>query len=264
MTRKTIVRWFWIVCGLLAFALPAIAQTGGGQVCVRAFEDRNANGLQDAGEPRITRGISATLADDQNVIIQSGLMEDSPTAASGTYCFQRLDAGQYRLRVGSAEHTPTTPTEFVTAVTGTDVQVFDYGGQLIPVEAAPATSGEPDLVLSEAEQRSLITRLLLSGGGALLVMVAMAVVGAILYFIFGRRSPATPPPTGSRAMPTVGAPPSTGAMPPVQGGQGYGSAIPATNRPQVPADDGTDIPQRPPVEDDFDFDPFDDTDNRQD
>lgn len=255
MTRK----WIVIVCSLFYLALPALAQTGGGQVCVQAFEDRNGSGTPDASEPRITRGISATLTDEQGIIIASGLMEDSPTAANGIYCFQRLAAGQYSLRVASADYTPTTPTEFVTAVTGADVQVFDYGGQLIPVSAAP-TSSEPDLALTESEQRSLLTRLLLSGGAALLVMAAMGVVGAILYFIFGRRSPAPAYSTGS--MPPV----STGSMPRVHGDTGYGAPAPATNRPQAPADDGTDIPQRPPAtpgapDDDFAFDDFD---NRQD
>jgi len=265
MTRKTTYTWFWIVCSLICFAVPAVAQAGG-QVCVQAFEDRNANGLQDAGEPRITRGISATLANEQGVIIQSGLMEDSPTAATGTYCFQRLEAGQYGLRVSSAEHTATTPSEFVTAVTGSDVQVFEYGGQLITVSNTTATSGEPDLVLSETEQRSLITRLVLAGGGALLVMVAMAVVGAILYFIFGRRQP-SPAAYSTGSMPAV--PSNTGAMPPV--GANYG-AMPATNRPQAPMSDGTDIPQRPPTgsnptaeDDDFLFDDsYNSPDDRQD
>lgn len=257
MTRKLTHHWFWIMCGVLCFAVPAAAQTGGGQVCVRAFEDRNANGLQDAGEPRITRGVATSLADDQGIIIASGLMEESPTAATGTYCFQRLEAGQYRLRVSSADYTPTTPTEFVTAVTGTDVQVFEYGGQLIPMGAAPTTGGDPDLTLTETEQRSLLTRLVLSGGGALLVMAAMGVVGAVVYFLFGRARP-VPPPRSTGSMPAVGAPPTTGAMPPMSGGQGYGPVLPATNRPQMPVDDGTDIPQRPPAEDDFEFDPFDD------
>ncbi len=268
MTRTT-YRWFWIACSLICFALPALAQTGGGQVCVRAFEDRNANGLQDANEPRITRGINVTLADEQNIIVASGLMEESPTAASGTYCFQRLEPGQYRLRVRSADYSATTPTEFLTALSGTDVQVFEYGGQLIPAEEAPVTGTEPDFTLSEAEQRGLLTRLVLSGGGALLVMAAMSVVGAIIYFLFARRSPAQVP-YSTGTMPQVGVPPSTGAMPPVAGGPGYGAVTPATNRPQMPMDDGTDIPQRPPsgetppVEDDFDFDdPFDSPDDRQ-
>lgn len=254
MTRKMTYTWFWIACSLVCFALPALAQTGGGQVCVRAFEDRNANGLQDAGEPRITRGLSATLTDEQGIIIQSGLMEDSPNAATGTYCFQRLEAGQYGLRVSSAEHSATTPTEFVTAVSGSDVQVFEYGGQLITTTQTTTTTGEPDLMLTEAEQRSLITRLLISGGGALVVMVFMAIVGAIVYLIFGRRQPA-PAAYSTGSMPAV--PSSTGAMPPVD--PNYG-AMPPTNRPQAPMSDGTDIPQRPPtgsnppVDDDFQFD----------
>ncbi len=255
MTRK----WIVIVCSLFCLMLPAAAQTSGGQVCVLAFEDRNGDGEPAANEPRITRGISITLADEQGIIIASGLMEDSPTSASGNYCFQRLEAGQYRLRIASADYTPTTPTEFLTAVTGTDVQVFEYGGQLIPVSTTTTTtSGETDLTLSEAEQRSLLTRLLISGGGALLVMAAMGVIGAILYFVFGRRSPAPAAAYSTGSMPPV----STGAMPPVGGSLGYGAPPPATNRPQAPAADGTDIPQRPPArpdapDDDFAFDDFD-------
>jgi hypothetical protein len=187
-------RWLLSLLALLLCTLPLMAQ-GGGQICVRAYEDRNGNVQEDPGEPRITQGLSASLIDETGVIIATEFMEDSPNAASGTLCFQRLSAGQYTLRVTSATYSDTTPNEFITAVTGSGVpQVFSYGGRLIVNSAPPAP--EDDLRLSNTELRLLAERLLLAGIGAMLVVGAMAVMGAFIVFLFfrDRQAPRRPTP----------------------------------------------------------------------
>ena len=60
-----------------------MAQSESGQICVRSFEDRNANGLLDAGEPFLTNGVSAILRDEERTAIQTLSLSDSPTASRG-------------------------------------------------------------------------------------------------------------------------------------------------------------------------------------
>jgi hypothetical protein len=195
MTRKLILA---ALLGLFMVGM-SFAQSSGGQICVRAYEDRNGNASQDANEPPITRGISATLADAQGVIVETAMMENSPNASGGTLCFQRLAAGQYTVRVASADYTATSPDEFVTAVSDTGVpQVFPFGGQVIPLEVVPNNNTSGDLNLSPGEQQAFIARLVFAGIGGVVIMGAMAVVGALIYFFVLRTSPA-PRATGQYA-----------------------------------------------------------------
>jgi phage-related protein len=127
MARKLILVLLSLFLGVRVFA-----QSNNGQICIRAFEDRNGNSSQDANEPPITRSISVTISDSQGVIIETAMIEDSPNVTGGILCFQRLAAGSYTVRVTSAEYNPTTPNEFVIAIDNTGVpQVFTFGGQVI-------------------------------------------------------------------------------------------------------------------------------------
>lgn len=200
------------------------AQGSGGQICVRVFEDRNADGLRDANEPFLTRGISASLADIENVIIQSMLLDDSPRAAQGIICFQGLTAGQYTVTMTSADYTFTTPETYVTSVTETDIPTpYDFGTQ--PVLTAPAPeSANSSGTLTESEQRALIGKLFLSGLGAVVALAFMTLIGAIIYFLFFRLPPA---PLATGQYPAVRATgqyaavsSSTGQFPPVRPGTG--------------------------------------------
>jgi hypothetical protein len=259
MTRR--LSLVLLIISLLGAALVQ-AQTSGGQICIRAFEDRNGNGQDDTNEPRIQRRLSATLADADGIIIDSAFMEDSLNAAAGTLCFQRLAAGQYTLRVVSAEYTFTTETEFITAITDTGIQTFPVGGQLVVI-AAPTVDGNGDLQLSSAEQQGLMTRLIFAGIGAAIVIGAMAVVGAILYLLFVRR-PARPAKYATGSYPAAQAPSSTGSMPPVI----LPMDVPSTDKPRSPStppsvkrveyevDDDTNRPtsgSRRAADDDFQF-----------
>lgn len=182
------------------------AQQSGGQVCVRAFEDRNANALRDGGEPPIIRGISATLANSDNLIIDTRLMENAPTAAQGTLCFQRLDPDQYTVRVVSADYSATTENSFVSAVSATGIpQVFDYGAQVLAASApTDDASSTTDFTLTPDEQRVLVLRLVVSGIGALIMSGFMVVVGAFIFFAFvRRRQPAPYPPTSTGQYPAA-------------------------------------------------------------
>lgn len=250
-----------LLMAFIGLAGDGAAQSSGGQICIRAFEDRNANAQQDPGEPLITRGLSASLIDVNGVIVDSRLMEDSPNAAQGTLCFQRLAAGQYTVRVTSASYTPTTQSEYVTAITETgEPVVFPYGAQVIQV-ASPAVNPDTGnrFQLSADQQRSLLGRLLLSGLGAVVTMAVMGVIGVIIYVVFYRNSGesgGSPGAPMSRRSPAQAAPSQTpfpGNEPPISDED--------TGRVQTIQPD-TDVPNSSGgsslSDDDFQFDDEDD------
>lgn len=198
---------------LLAFAGAAQAQTGG-QFCVRAFEDRNASGTLDAGEPLLTGGISADLLNAENVVVGSALLSESPNRAQGVICFQFLAPGQYSLIITSAEYAPTTPNTVTAAITeGTLPTVVEFGGQRLAAEpAADAADQSSDVVSSLTSlvnlERDALPRLVLALLGTLVVSAGMVVLGALIYLLFLRRPPQMAPAYPSR-------PPTTGGLKPV-------------------------------------------------
>lgn len=88
MLHKMRLILFILVISLFVSGIAA-AQQAGGQFCVRAFEDRNGNGLHelDGSEPFLTRGVSAQLLDINNVVVATSLLDNSPTAINGVICF---------------------------------------------------------------------------------------------------------------------------------------------------------------------------------
>jgi len=175
------------VVGLLVVS-GVSAQTNTGQICLSAFEDSNGNQLKDQGEAPITQNIVVTLADAQNVITQSKLLDDSPLASNGVICFQNLPAGQYTLSATSANYDPTTNTSFLTGVdaSGT-VQRFDYGGKVV-ISRAAAPTAVNGAALTPQRQSAIIERILRSSIGAMIVTSLLALLGVIVYW-FGFRLP---------------------------------------------------------------------------
>lgn len=260
MTRRLILV---LLCLVLFGTSMVSAQTStGGQICIRAYEDRNGNEQDDSGEPRITRGLSATLANVDGVIINSAQMEESLNASSGTLCFQRLAAGQYTVRIASADYSFNPPTEFITAITETGIQTFEVGGQLI-VSPLPVVDSGGDLQLSTAEQQGLFTRVTFAAIGAGVVLGAMALVGALIYLLVMRR-PTAQVKYATGSYPAVQTPPSTGRMEPILSPMAEDSTdAPRTalSRPTQPhrepvdyeAADDTDHPVKRPTAADDDF-----------
>lgn len=155
-----------------------LAQGGSGQVCVRAYEDRNSNKQLDVGEPLLTRGVNVNLLNVESVIIASELLENSPTAAQGILCFQQLAAGTYSLAVTSADFTVTTlPTVPATVVEGGLPAVVEFGARqaAVPTPSASITSAVPALPQG--------ARLVISTLGALAMAAIMVVIGLLLYAV---------------------------------------------------------------------------------
>lgn len=194
---------------LLALVSPISVQTGG-QFCVRAFEDRNANQALDLGEPFLTRDVAAALLDADGVVIATALMDDSPTAAQGVICFQFLPPGQYSLQITSPLYAPTT-SDTATAVigAGTLPTVVEYGARRAdtPPDAQPRVTRVGGLALPANE----VVRAGLALLGALIVMGALGALGVLIYLLALRPQPAAravpayrSPTTGSSSMPPVG------------------------------------------------------------
>ena len=183
-------RMVWIIIAVLLLigsTVHAQTQASGGQFCVRAFEDTNANGKLDAGEALLTHGINVNLLNAQNVTIASALLDQSPTAAQGVVCFQFLAAGQYTINISSAEYKATTPASITTTIAdGGLPTVVEFGGQPL---VAPTTSTETTTSTSAAdEQTNQLVRILIAVAGALVVIIGMGVLGFIVYLLaFGRR-----------------------------------------------------------------------------
>lgn len=200
----------------LAGGAAASAQTGG-QFCLRAFEDRNGDGILNPGEPFLTRDVAAALLDAGGIVIASALMDDSPTAAQGVICFQFLPAGQYTMQVTSAAYTPTTPDTVTAAIgAGTLPTVVEFGARRTDELAAAAVTPTAPAGGALTLPDSALARVGLSLLGALLVMGALAALGLLVYLLAVRPRPAAPA-TPASAAPPVRRTPTTGSgtMPPV-------------------------------------------------
>lgn len=183
--KRIAVLIFFALCSAAYGGAAYVGAQSGGQVCLRSYADRNANGIRDAGEPFLTRGVSANLLDAGGVIIASALLDDSPTAAQGVICFQFLPDGQYTLLVTSADYNATTPTSFTAQVSsGALPVVVEFGGAPVGLPTAPAAA--PAAGFTPAQQRALLERVIVSALAALGVMAFTVMVGVFVY-LFGLR-----------------------------------------------------------------------------
>lgn len=182
-------RMGWVIIAALLLITSAVHAQSGGQFCVRAFEDTNANGKLDAGEALLTRGINVNLLNAQNVTIASALLDQSPTAAQGVVCFQFLAAGQYTIDISSADYKATTPVSITTTISdGGLPTVVEFGGQTITAVVNPSATANASTP-SSADTNQLI-RILIASAGTLVVILGMGILGVIVYLVaFGRRQP---------------------------------------------------------------------------
>jgi hypothetical protein len=218
MARRNLL----VLCLALALGMNSVvtAQSGqnGGQFCVRSFEDRNGDGQRQSNEPLLTRGVSVDLLNEQGIAVASGLLDSSPTATQGIICFQYLAPGQYSLSVSSPDLTPTTPQVITATISdGQLPTVVEFGGMRIA--AAAPVSGQADAATTPDDQRTQLIRLGVSVGGALAVIVFMAVLGGLIYFIgFRARLAAAQSADVRRTTGSMQQVRSTGSLPPVQPG----------------------------------------------
>ncbi len=182
MKRNSILVMAIIVVTLLV--VPVLAQTSGGQICIRSFEDRNSNGILDVGEPLITRSVSASLTDSAGIIIGTQLLDDSSRAAQGIMCFQFLDEGQYTVSVTSADYNATGSNTFQAAVSGLSAEVFDFGARSAIEQSESATSDSSAPASGASRQSAALQRLIFGAVGAVVITVFMLIAGAVIYFVY--------------------------------------------------------------------------------
>ena len=206
MIRKfTAIQLSALLVGLVALLpLTTSAQNTETQICVRSFEDRNADGMRDPGEPPITQGVSADLIDTSGTIIRTLLLSQSQQAASGIMCFTGVPYGSYTVDVISADYVAIGNSSFEATVSEDNpIQILGYGAQvfvpdntlpaqavvpdetLLPDTAADTETAAPldtlDVNLSEAEQIALAERLFFGLTGMAVIMGGMGIVGMMLY-----------------------------------------------------------------------------------
>jgi hypothetical protein len=187
--RRSMLYMLGMIVLCLVGALPAAAQTTGGQFCVRAFEDTNADGIwqRELNEGLLTRDLAISLLDAQGVAVASGLLAESPTAEQGVLCFTLLPAGQYTAVMTSPDLTATTPNTVTAAVNANGEPVIvEYGAQRAALLPNPV-SATPVLPQND------LLRWAISGAGAFAVMIGMVILGLLIY-MFGLRRGAQAPP----------------------------------------------------------------------
>ena len=188
--RQSIKALIWAILLLsMVWGVTTQAQ-GGGQFCVRAYEDSNGNGQLDAGESLLTYGVGATLHDASGVIINSAILDTSPRSAQGLICFENLAAGQYTIKVTSPEYIATGRDNMTTTIGGSFMMaVLEYSGRRIS-SGAPTESA---LTSPQDDKSDNSTRLLVAAGGGLLTMFLVGGIGAVVYVLFLRKPARTYP-----------------------------------------------------------------------
>lgn len=175
--------WLPALAVLALLCAPMSAQDTG-QICLRAFDDLNQDGVQDPDEGPLVRGIAASLLNARGVTISSALLQDSPFAADGLLCFDQLLAGDYRVIISSSEYRATSASIADAAVQpGAAPPRIDFGAKSLAVQQAPSmVSGLA--ALDELAAQSLVA----AAFAAAAVITVMIVLGALAYvFVFRRR-----------------------------------------------------------------------------
>ena len=163
-------RWLPLLCLLVGGGLWTAQETG--QICLRAFDDRNENGRLDDGEPPMMQGVGMNLLNGRGVTIASKRLDDSPSAARGLACFDDLPAGDYAVMLTSVDATAITSSAFDAAVAPGEAPFrFDFG--LKPLTSR--SDAAPPLALSAAS--GLVFGLIAS----LMVGGLMLIIGLLIY-----------------------------------------------------------------------------------
>ncbi len=171
-------RWLALIC--LALACTLAQGQARSQICLSAFADENENGIREAGELPITRGIAASLLDERGLTINTALLNDSPYAADGLLCFDDLLAGKYRLIISGSELIATgATTAEAMLLPGEPPPVIDFGGRSLIAEPGPAVGTRLD---ADATRM-----LLLAAGGLALAVALLSLLGCLLAWSFLRR-----------------------------------------------------------------------------
>lgn len=179
----TFVLVFTLVTALAASGVAAQDSTG--QFWVQAFEDRNGDGVHNAGEPFLTSGVTVDLLNADGVVMASGSLDNAPYAAQGFLGFLYLAPGTYTAVISSPDLTPTTSERVdVTISEEQDLVRVSYGAQE-PTLTETTTAATPF-----GSVRGQVARVALAGFGALVVVGIMVMIGVLVYaLVLRKRAP---------------------------------------------------------------------------
>lgn len=182
MPGKHLVKLGLALCLLLA-AVPLVgAQDAQGRICVAAYNDANQNGTREPMEPLLA-DVVVTLQNEQAISVGNYVT----TGQAEPYCFEALAPGVYLLNFSGGMVSPTGENDFAITLTagGIPAQV-QFGA--VRAEALPvAGSGMPETSLIAADDNTVL-RVAIALAGALVVMVGLAAVGLLIFWLRYRRA----------------------------------------------------------------------------
>lgn len=166
----------------------------GGTICINAFVDENADGLHDANEGYMA-GVTFTVADEQEVINQAV----SP-GGEEPVCFEGLSSGTYQIaQILPGRLEPTTATNTSLEVEEGKVYGIEFGSRIDTGESGGSNGAGSDEVAVNLEIPTVPPETeatpqegggfnLASYTGLLLIVLAVIVLGGILYFWLRRQT----------------------------------------------------------------------------
>ncbi|GAB4574217.1 MAG: hypothetical protein Kow0077_19650 [Anaerolineae bacterium] len=178
----------YVVIGLTLIALLAaiplaVAQESNGRICVTAYYDADQNGTRGPLEPLLAN-IVVTLQNEQAVSVGNYITDGQ----SEPYCFDGLAAGTYFVSFSGGMMSPTGESDFAVTLNpgGIPAQVqygaIDEGA----AASAPAQAAAPST--STSLDQTTLLRIVFAVAGAVLVMVGLAIVGVVIYWLRFRRA----------------------------------------------------------------------------
>lgn len=155
------------------------AQAIPGSICISTFADANANGVQEPEETALA-GVNVNLS-------TGGAIIATHITSQGAYCFENLLQGVYTVSfTDSLLYQTTTAREGTFTLEGGQRLTIDPFGAA-PVSLA-AVRAEAEAA-REDEPLEIPTRLMLSTGGSMVVMLAMVAIGVVMLVLMTRRRP---------------------------------------------------------------------------
>lgn len=160
-----------------------LAQTEMATICVNAFHDENANGQHEDNEGFMA-GVTFIIADESVVIAQA--------VSNGTdkaVCFENLTPGTYQVAqdVPAPLEMTTAANTSIEAVAGNPIGL-EFGSRVPVQNTAPTESvdAEPTAVSTEEPAAETSGNNLVAWGGLLVIILAVVLLGIIIFALLRR------------------------------------------------------------------------------
>lgn len=174
-----------LVLALLLVAIPLVnAQDNQGRICVAAYDDANMNGAREPMEP-LLGDVVITLQNEQAVSVDTYVTNGQ----TEPHCFEGLASGLYLVSFSGGMVTATGETDYAVTLTESgipaQVQFGASRADAVAPETAPAATSSN--TIAGLDQNTLL-RVIFAGAGALVVMVGMAAIGMLVYWLRNRQA----------------------------------------------------------------------------